>query len=1186
MIKVAKFVARHLILTTFLVIVLIALLLSAARVLTPLILEQYAGEIALSASGRFGKPVTVGGVQASWKGVGPVLVLSDVRLWEEDRSRTVLNLDEITVDFGLADMLATGFLAPGRINVNGLHLTIIRQPNGEITVQGIAPGGGGGDATALLLAPARLRLSNSRVVLEDRLHQRPPLALDDVNISIRNDESRHQIDADATLAEGRLRLRTDIHGTLNTPLNQWSGEIYARSDNLPLNELLRPELPADYQLTAATGSFQLWGEWGDGRLDNLSGEVAVTNFAIAGALDHSLDIDRIGGVFDWHRTDAGWQLDVDRLDVELDGHQWPEGRLQLRHSDAGTTAEALHFRSDYLDLADLITALRIRPPDEGLAADLIAARPKGELRDIDLRIRPRSGHAFSLKGSFSGLGAISQGALPAFDNLEGEFSATNNGGRLDLKGQDISLFPAKWFRRPIPVEELIGTLTWERRNDGWRIDTPAFSVTTPHITTLTRMRLDLSPGNSPEIDLQTDFRDGMGSFAPLYYPTSVMRPGLVRWLENSVIDAHIPWGSCIIRGPLADFPFHKTHNGHFEVYFGVEDAYLDYLDEWPPLDHLVAEVRFHNNSLTITNGEAEFLSSQLSNVEARFATLKPRSPMEMKGNAYGPLKDVLRILGETPLKKRFHNLVKGADADGDSRLALEFVLPMKTQVEGTLAGELEYLDADLRNPDLGLDLKGINGKMQVTHEGLSANGLKAVFTGSPVRLSVRASGTGTKVSARGKLNAERVMRQYPVLDFLPIQGTSPWKVNIAVPPANQIKAKPLVIEAASSLEGSTVDLPLQLGKPADGELAFKSRTEISRGLLGNLDARLGTLTIEGYPVANGWQGKLDSPTASGRFFLPSAKSSRTPIRADFDHLAIEVDLEAAIAKASQPSLDLKPDDFPEVDLTATDTLINGHSYGVMTARTRRSDKGIRLEELKLRSPQGKLSITGEWLSTPAGQSTALDIAIQTLDLGTALKDLALSGSVAEGSGHLDARIGWQGPPNQWQKETLSGDLQFEAIKGRFEETEPGVARLFGLLNITALQRRLRLDFSDLFQEGFAFDEIGGTFSIQNGIASTEDARILSPSGRIRISGTTNLVTSELDQNAEVIPAISGAVALAGTITGGPMLGAAILAAGRGIDRIATARYRITGPWDSPIIERSGSSREAEAEQVEGLPEIH
>ena len=143
MIHVAKFIARHLVLTTFLAIVALALLLSAARILTPVVLEQYAGRIALSAGARLGQPVTVEGLSARWRGVGPVLVLKGVRLWEVDGSRPVLYLEDITLDFGLADMLSSGFLAPGRITLSGLHLTIIRRPNGEITVEGFSPGEAG-----------------------------------------------------------------------------------------------------------------------------------------------------------------------------------------------------------------------------------------------------------------------------------------------------------------------------------------------------------------------------------------------------------------------------------------------------------------------------------------------------------------------------------------------------------------------------------------------------------------------------------------------------------------------------------------------------------------------------------------------------------------------------------------------------------------------------------------------------------------------------------------------------------------------------------------------------------------------------------------------------------------------------------------------------------------------------------
>ena len=52
MIRITKFIARHLLLTTLLAIVLLAVLLSAARILTPGLLSGYAERIAALKSGR------------------------------------------------------------------------------------------------------------------------------------------------------------------------------------------------------------------------------------------------------------------------------------------------------------------------------------------------------------------------------------------------------------------------------------------------------------------------------------------------------------------------------------------------------------------------------------------------------------------------------------------------------------------------------------------------------------------------------------------------------------------------------------------------------------------------------------------------------------------------------------------------------------------------------------------------------------------------------------------------------------------------------------------------------------------------------------------------------------------------------------------------------------------------------
>jgi uncharacterized protein YhdP len=59
-------------------------------------------------------------------------------------------------------------------------------------------------------------------------------------------------------------------------------------------------------------------------------------------------------------------------------------------------------------------------------------------------------------------------------------------------------------------------------------------------------------------------------------------------------------------------------------------------------------------------------------------------------------------------------------------------------------------------------------------------------------------------------------------------------------------------------------------------------------------------------------------------------------------------------------------------------------------------------------------------------------------------------------------------------------------KGQFLKSEPGAARLLGVLSLQALPRRLMLDFSDVFGEGFAFDFVRGDVRIEQGVATTNN----------------------------------------------------------------------------------------------------
>jgi len=96
-----------------------------------------------------------------------------------------------------------------------------------------------------------------------------------------------------------------------------------------------------------------------------------------------------------------------------------------------------------------------------------------------------------------------------------------------------------------------------------------------------------------------------------------------------------------------------------------------------------------------------------------------------------------------------------------------------------------------------------------------------------------------------------------------------------------------------------------------------------------------------------------------------------------------------------------------------------------------------------------------------------------------------------------------------------------------------------------------------------------------------------PAAKIEISGRIGLADQDYDELVTVIPSVKTGIPLAGTLAGGPIVGAALLVAqtlleGKlgAINRLAEKQYSVTGPWDDPVIEKlHGSVADVERETV-------
>jgi uncharacterized protein YhdP len=201
----------------------------------------------------------------------------------------------------------------------------------------------------------------------------------------------------------------------------------------------------------------------------------------------------------------------------------------------------------------------------------------------------------------------------------------------------------------------------------------------------------------------------------------------------------------------------------------------------------------------------------------------------------------------------------------------------------------------------------------------------------------------------------------------------------------------------------------------------------------------------------------------------------------------------------------------------------------------------------------------------------LNIKLNSEKLDKTMERFGYYESVSGGHGTFEARVNWMDTPMRFSLAGLSGTAQMNLRKGQLLDINPGAGRLFGLLSLQALPRRLTLDFSDLFKKGFSFDKITGDFEIENGNAYTNNMEMDSSFATINIYGRTGLAARDYDQFVSVNAKVTASLPLAGALLGGPVVGAAVLALDKlllapGLEDATTREYTITGSWDDPKVE--------------------
>jgi uncharacterized protein YhdP len=274
---------------------------------------------------------------------------------------------------------------------------------------------------------------------------------------------------------------------------------------------------------------------------------------------------------------------------------------------------------------------------------------------------------------------------------------------------------------------------------------------------------------------------------------------------------------------------------------------------------------------------------------------------------------------------------------------------------------------------------------------------------------------------------------------------------------------------------------------------------------------------------------------------------------------------------------------PSLDLQIEDFRYGGLRLGAVTVAATHLEDGFRLDRFEGGTKLFTYTAQGHSRQSDSVDDSSLAEQLNIPRLAPALRQMGAGDAVRAMDVEITSEVTWEGGLRSDWLEAIAGTATLRMAKGTLPAVEPGAGRVFGLLSLQALPRRLKLDFSDVFRQGLSFDSISGDFELRGGDAWTKNLVLRGPTVNIAIVGRTGLVERDYDQTAVISTDFGITLPVAGAVVAGPAVGAALYVLSEVLNKPLRAQlgYRITGPWDDPQVERvtinaDGSEKQPDA----------
>lgn len=341
-----------------------------------------------------------------------------------------------------------------------------------------------------------------------------------------------------------------------------------------------------------------------------------------------------------------------------------------------------------------------------------------------------------------------------------------------------------------------------------------------------------------------------------------------------------------------------------------------------------------------------------------------------------------------------------------------------------------------------------------------------------------------------------------------------------------------------------------------------ARFDLRFGTLDVLDKRLTEVSLRGNTTEDGgWRAALVSKEMAGELDYRAARGGRLSAR--LTHLSIPQDAPGtggAAAAAEAAGAQPRETDLAALDLRAEKFTRGGRQLGSVELAAERDGPDWRIARFSLTGPDGSVSGKGTLHSGRAPQ-TALELKLESGDVGKLLERLGYADRVRGGTGSLEGSVAWDGEPSEIDTASLSGQLALRIEGGAFPRLDAGFGRLLSLVG---------LNLAEATAKGYPFDLLSGAFALKRGVAHTEDLKLRSSAAEVTMQGDIDLRRETQKLRVRVVPGVRRGVSTLATIVNpavgvGVLVGQAVLKDPLG--HFLAVDYNVSGSWADPKVER-------------------